>query len=169
MTATINASTSSGVVITPDNSGNILLQYNGVAAPAFSAYPSAIQSLSSGVATKLQYNTEEFDTANCYNTSNYRFTPTVAGYYQVNGMVGVASTSTPAIVILYKNGSAFKLGTVSLGSATSYPYSGVSALVYMNGTTDYLELYGLSPGGTYNTWSGSSENNYFQACLLRGA
>ncbi len=37
MPVTINASTSSGVVITPDYSGNIQLQYNGVAAPAFSA------------------------------------------------------------------------------------------------------------------------------------
>ena len=41
MTTTLNATTSNGLVVTPDNSGNIVLQYNGVAAPAFSAWSSS--------------------------------------------------------------------------------------------------------------------------------
>jgi hypothetical protein len=54
--------------------------------PAFSAYQSSGQTLSSATATKLNFQTEEFDTNNNFDsTTNMRFTPTVAGYYQVNG------------------------------------------------------------------------------------
>ena len=55
MTTTLNATTSNGLVVTPDNSGNILLQYNGVAAPAFSAYASAGTSLPNATFTKINY------------------------------------------------------------------------------------------------------------------
>jgi len=138
--------------------------------PTFSSYPSATQTLTSGVYTKLQYNLEEWDTASCYNTSDYRFTPNVAGYYQVNGSIGLATTSSvPMIITIYKNGSGYRQGTISSGVAASFPFCGVSALVYLNGTTDYIELYGYSPGGTLSTWSASLTNNYFQAALVRSA
>jgi len=87
MTTTINASTSSGLVVTPDNSGNIQLQYNGVAAPAFVAYYNTGGSgtlITTNTWTKVPFNTEVYDTANCFDTTNYRFTPSVAGYYQIN-------------------------------------------------------------------------------------
>jgi hypothetical protein len=138
--------------------------------PTFSSYPSATQTLTTGVNTKLQYNLEEWDTASCYNTSDFRFTPNVAGYYQVSGAIGLATTSAlPIIVTIYKNGSAYKQGTITSGVNTSFPFCGVSALVYLNGTTDYVELFAMSPGGTLSTWSAALTNNYFQAALVRAA
>lgn len=172
MTTTLNASTSSGLVMTPDNSGNILLQYNGVAAPAFSAYLSATQNLTSATYTKVTIDTETFDTASCFNTSTNRFTPTVAGYYLVNVTVTFNSTATNptvAIALLYKNGSSIKEATGV--STTSRVTNVVTGVVYMNGTTDYLEAYAYASGGSgtlYVQTSGSAYT-YFDACLLRGA
>jgi len=85
MTTTINASTSSGLVVTPDNSGNVLLQYNGQSAPTFFAYKSTNQNATAGTDTKVTFDTEVFDTNN--NFASNRFTPTVAGYYQLNSNV----------------------------------------------------------------------------------
>ena len=144
----------------------------GIQGPAFSAYANSVQTLTNGVNTKIAMNTEEFDTDNCYDaTTNYRFTPNVAGYYQVSGCIGLAiiSTSVSVIPLIYKNGSAVKLGTTAVSSSNSYPYGNISVLIYCNGTTDYLEFYALSAGATVSTWSGSSQNNYFQAFLARGA
>lgn len=176
MTTTLNASTASGLVVTPDNSGNILLQYNGVAAPAFSAYRSSAQTISNNTFTKLQANTEEFDTANCYdNSTNYRFTPTVAGYYQVNGNIYVQASSGlngTCLVSIYKNGARFKDGTLMYGGGAvgSLCFVHVASLVYLNGSTDYIELYGLVNGsGTISFEAASGTYSYFQACLLRGA
>jgi hypothetical protein len=160
MTTILNASTSAGLIITPDTSGNIQLQYNGQAAPAFSAYKSATQSLSGATWTKLTFDVEEFDTNN--NFASSRFTPTVAGYYQINGAVNNGS-NIQTVTAVYKNGSAYKFG---VNFSNGY-CSVVSVLVYCNGSTDYVELYGYFGSGA-STGSGL-EQTYFQSCLLRGA
>jgi hypothetical protein len=179
MSVIINASTASGLVMTSDLSGNLQLQNNGVnlpmggVAPAFSAYNTSAQSITSGVATKVIFQNKVFDTNNNFdNTTNYRFTPTVAGYYQVNGAIRYAGTTpTAAVIILYKTGSQYAYGTAT-GSTTSQSTNSITLneLVYLNGSTDYIELYGAitatSPSFDYFS---SSINCRFSACLVRGA
>lgn len=134
--------------------------------PAFSATRTSGQSLSSNTWTKFQANIEEFDTASCYdNATNYRFTPNVAGYYQVNGRFGIQTTDTRLICAIYKNGTEFKRGADS--GAASFSGLNVSTLIYLNGSTDYIEFYVYS-GVTQNTVSVSAEL-YFQASMVRAA
>ena len=113
--------------------------------PAFSAYRSGgNQSISNNTATKVQLNTEDYDTNNNFDsTTNYRFTPTVAGYYQINGAIGLnATTMGITIVFLYKNGSPHKRGTDIRTNQSGDAVGVVSSLVYLNGSTDYIEMYG---------------------------
>lgn len=134
--------------------------------PAFSAYQSSAQSaLTSNTWTKILYQTEEFDTNANYDTSTSRFTPTVAGYYQVNASVFWPATTTFSGIRIYKNGSSAKQGQWS-GSASA-GNAVVSALIYMNGSTDYLEIYGNT--STSQTTTASQSEVYFQASLVRAA
>ena len=138
--------------------------------PAFSAWASANQTFSSGVYTKIQCNTEEFDTNSNYNTANYRFTPTVAGYYQLTGQfyINTGSSGGESLVTIFKNGSEFKRGTdIGNNTAGSMISLGVSALVYLNGTTDYVEFYGYMSTG--HTSGSGQELTYFQGFLARSA
>jgi len=173
----------SSVSIAGDTSGSVLLQAPAVsgstniaitagsgtlnvAAPAFSVNRSSNQSLSSGW-NKIQFNTKEFDTANAfYNTTNYRFQPTVAGYYQISGSAGLSSpTSGEFLVSIYKNGSEYRRGTDTY-TAISYTVS-VSALTYLNGSTDYLELYAYcTPAG--GILLGYAPQNWFTGIWVRG-
>jgi hypothetical protein len=146
----------------PAASGTVMVSGN---MPAFSAYQNSAQTFTTGVFNKLQIDTEEFDTANCFNTGNYRFTPNVAGYYQVNANYNLNSSAT-TLAVIFKNGSAFKYGVNSTGST---PYGGsVNCLMYMNGTTDYIEFYGYTNGTGYTVATGSL-NTWFQAVLVRSA
>jgi hypothetical protein len=168
MTATINASTTAGVVITPDNSGNIQLQWNGVAAPAFSAYQTGNTSITSATATKFTFTTEVFDTASCYDAPNSRFTPNVAGYYQINALASMDVTNgVNGLGWIYKNGSSWKRGVqLSLSSGNFNTFASIiSCVVYLNGTTDYVEVYGYC-NGTSPSMNG---DRWFDGCLLRGA
>lgn len=137
--------------------------------PAFSAVQSSAQALSSTTATKIQFQTEEFDTNNNFdNVTNYRFTPTVAGYYQVNACIAAGATYTTGFVSVYKNGSSYKNGAGNYGSSSgTWNYWSVSALVYCNGSTDYIEIYGTLTVG--QNLSASSNATYFQAFLARAA
>jgi len=128
--------------------------------PAFSVYKTSVQTLSAGTWTKLDFQVEEFDTNS--NFASSRFTPTVAGYYQINGAVA-NGLNTQTISSIYKNGSIYKAGV-----NYSNGYAGnVSSLVYLNGTTDYIELYGYFAGGG-NSGTGI-ESNYFNGIMVRAA
>jgi hypothetical protein len=109
--------------------------------PAFGAYRTSNQSISSVTFTKVACDNEEFDTASCFDTSNNRFTPNVAGYYYFGGTVVLQSGSpTRVILSVYKNGSETKRLLDSLCSASAAGSTG-SCILYMNGSTDYVELY----------------------------
>jgi hypothetical protein len=143
-----------------------LLQYNGQSAPAFSAWNSSATSCTNSAWTKITYGTEEFDTNNNFASST--FTPTVAGYYQLNSTATLSSPfSGLMMVALYKNGSLFKRLCSTTNSGT-YGANG-SCIVYANGSTDYFEIYLYqTSGGSINT-NADSTATYFNGCLLRGA
>jgi hypothetical protein len=136
--------------------------------PAFSAYLSADQTVTSGVLTKVAYDTESFDTANCFSSS--RFTPNVAGYYQVNTTIaGQASTALTIILgQIYKNGSSFTYGLLNFNTGGNARYT-MTDLIYMNGTTDYLEVYARADGTGTVSFSSGINVSKFSACLVRTA
>ena len=132
--------------------------------PAFSAYPSGTQAISNSTFTKLQFNTKLFDTNNNYdNATNYRFTPTVAGYYQCNLSVNSQTSTTTTLIAIYKNGSSYLLGLQL--PASTFQVGSMSALIFMNGSTDYIEAYFYGSATTINSGSGG---NQFSAYLVRG-
>lgn len=170
-TYTLTAPARTGNIITSADSGTITqgMIASGVAGngPAFSAYLSATQSISANTFTKVNINAETFDTNNCFNTSTYTFTPNVAGYYQLNGCVnaGASSSSSRVFSAIYKNGIQILQGndiTFSNGA------SGISGIVYMNGTTDYVELYGYI-NGTSTAFLSTALYTYFHGALVRAA
>lgn len=135
--------------------------------PAFSAAKTnGTQTVTANTYTKATFNFEEFDTNNNFSSST--FTPTVAGYYQITGTIGFSpGATTEALIVLYKNGSAFKYGADQTATVT-YQLQ-LSALVYMNGTTDYLELYGYPGNSTGFSSNPATGYTGFQGFLARAA
>jgi hypothetical protein len=179
-TATFSITTPSGTstdrtLTLPDNSGTVLTNASTFAGtgPAFRVRLSANQTVTNTVVTKVQLDTEIFDTANCFDsTTNYRFTPNVAGYYQFNVTLGGSSNLalTYSWAQLYKNGVSDSISIYGpyLGTAS---YGALCSLIYLNGTTDYVELYAtLSGSGTLVVFGGStSVGTYMSGFLARAA
>ena len=156
-------STNSNQTVTiPDATGTMMVSGN---MPAFSAYQSSAQSLSSGTSTKITFDTEEFDTNN--NFASSRFTPTVAGYYQLNARVRPNNTNAEAEISIYKNGSSFKNGSNVSPSIGNQNGTIISSLVYANGSTDYFEIYVYL--GSAGTTSSNNSSTWFNGCLMRAA
>jgi hypothetical protein len=172
----------SSVVISGDTSGAITLSAPAVSGtntatlpaatgtvmvsgnmPAFSAYQSVSQTgISAGTQTKVTYDAEEFDTNS--NFASSRFTPTVAGYYQVGGSV-YNNSAQVMVVTIYKNGSAYRV----LGNSNNSAFACISgnSLCYANGTTDYFEIYVfLVSGGSLDS---TTSRTWFTGCLVRTA
>ena len=135
----------SGASLTVPNGG-----LSGQNYPAFEAYLNTAQTVSDAVDTKVEIDTEIFDTDGCYdNVTNYRFTPTVAGKYFVYARVKFNSSITSdlrdAELRLKKNGANYS-NTDWRFSANDIQSAGITlnTTVDMNGTTDYLELHGYN-------------------------
>jgi hypothetical protein len=134
--------------------------------PAFSAYSASSQTVTANTWTKVVCGTELFDTNSNFASST--FTPTVAGYYQVSaGIQFNGTTITRVFSAIYKNGAAAQY-FFDINLATVYRASG-SCLLYMNGSTDYLEWYGFMNGTGTLQFETSQQGTYFQAVLVRSA
>jgi hypothetical protein len=162
-------STNSNQTVTiPDATGTMMVSGN---MPAFSAYQNAGGQSIPSASTKVIFDTEEFDTASCFNTSNYRFTPNVSGYYQINAQISYDPlTANEVVIFLFKNGSEFKRGQRSQASGQAL-YLLVSTIVYANGTTDYFEIYTYQSTGSNKVLEAGlvARGNYFQGSLVRAA
>jgi len=139
--------------------------------PAFFAYSVTTTTLTASTDVKIILDTELFDTNLNYSTVNSRFTPTVAGYYQVNGSMTVNFwNSTILTCSIFKNGSAYSRGNTAYPQTVGGVRSVVSSLVYMNGTTDYIEMYGFNFNATSNNVVVADQaGTNFNAVLVRSA
>jgi hypothetical protein len=143
---------------------------NGVVGkgPAFSVFKTTNQSISSGVWTKITYDSEEFDTNS--NFASSRFTPTVAGYYHIisNTFLTTPSTSSYFQLGIYKNGSLYSIFNEIQTQNISYVSSSGSFLIYLNGTSDYIEFYGVA-GYNATVYGDTIPYTYIQGNLVRAA
>jgi hypothetical protein len=133
-----------------------------VAAPAtnriVSAFATAAQTIPQNTPVKLVFGGVEVDIGNSF--SNSRFQPNVSGWYVVGGGFQVVNSLTTVILWLYKNGADYKHLAYCGNSGGAFG----SGMVYLNGTTDYVELYG-SQGATSQATDWSAAGVYFQARL----
>jgi hypothetical protein len=140
--------------------------------PTFSAFRNtSTQTVTSGVATKVQLNGEDYDTANAFDsTTNFRFQPTVAGTYLVTGRIAATASSggTVSSPLIYKNGSFLLNGQPYIPpSGSSSMTTTVTGLVQLNGSTDYVELWANITGAGTITISNGTGVTFLQGTLVR--
>jgi len=139
--------------------------------PTLSYYASTTTTLSQSVFTKIGLQTSVFDTTSGMFASS-RFTPTVAGYYQINAAIafGTSAVAQQDAIAIYKNGSSYQIGNYIPDTGNLGLRAVMSTIVYCNGSTDYIELYGIyNAGPATQAISTGSGNTWFNACLIRGA
>jgi len=122
--------------------------------PSFHCGQSTTQTLSNSTFTKLTFDaTETLDSDNAFSSS--RFTPQTAGYYYIYGSLRLnGSTDFDNMnVSIYKNGTASSDKVLDTqGSHFHYETKEVSGIVYLNGSSDYVELFGRQiSGGDFTT------------------
>jgi len=157
------------------SSKTITLASNMKNTPAFYAYISSNQDISNTTATKVQFNTEDLDTDSCYdNTTNYRFTPTVAGKYYIGTMLtqqGGTSELIESRIYIYKNGSVYSYSyQANQNNYSNYQANYQSVIMDMNGTTDYVESFAyISRNGSTSRVLAHTRGSYFMGYRLTGA
>ena len=116
-----------------------------------------------GSFTKISLPTEGNDTNN--NFLNSRFTPTVAGFYQVNAQLNCNNGANSLTALIFKgtSNSLFAAYAGSANSAQTY-ISTVSGIVFCDGSADYIEIHAQHVNGANALIYGN-----ISACLIRSA
>ena len=116
--------------------------------PAFLAFSAAQQDISDNTFTKVQFNTEKYDVDGTYdNSTNYRFTPAVAGKYNLYAQVGaygISNTSQDITIDIYKNGSSYvqqRQGFSDMAIQNGGTYSLHTSATIISDADDYFEVY----------------------------
>jgi hypothetical protein len=144
---------------------NTFAAAGGANTPAFSVYRNGTQSISNNTETKVQYNTENFDTDNNFdNSTNYRYTPGFSGKSFLVASVRLfgATDFDNYTIKISKN------GTGVLRQQNSYQHyesTTVSGIVTHN-TTDYFEVFISHQYGSSTDVMSGSDVSYFMGYKL---
>jgi hypothetical protein len=160
----------SGNTITIGASGdttNIIgtLQNDGAAVantPLVAVRSNTAQTISTGTDTKVQLDTEMIDTNNTFDSStNYRWSPGVAGKYYMTGTVSINIDSAGKYLQakIYKNGSMVSHQQV-VAEGTNNTYQATVDLIDDNDGDDYYELYIRQNTGGNSTTNVNAEALY---------
>ena len=158
----------------PDLGGTVQIE-----GPMFSVHRNGTtqSSLSASTYHKVRFTTEEYDTGGYYvndaddsgGATESRFTPLVAGYYLVTLHVTWNSVNDGKTLLaaIYRNGALYREGWAHTGVANAnQPH--VVAIVYCNGTTDYIEGYAWHNDSSSRDISGSTSDTFMQAARITG-
>lgn len=148
-------------------SNQTLLPFN---VPAVSVYAGTDQVVTSATPTKVAFGVGSFDTNGSWTGATNRFQPTVSGYYQISVKVYFGnSTLTSAYIALFKNNSEIERLNLFSGSVSSSIILNGTSLVFLNGTTDFIEVFANAVGtGLFFGLTGSdSQSSRFEAVLVR--
>jgi len=144
--------------------------------PAFLAKNSANLNMSDDTITKVNFDTEDFDSDGNYDhSSNYRFTPQTAGKYMIYAQAFLTTTAANAFnsgqLWIYKNGS--QLVETNSNQGNNFPEAetlNVSSIVTFNGSSDYVEIYArLNSEGSVSRVAGGSIYTWFYGYKIIGA
>ena len=148
-------------IMTSDGSGSLTLNNAALKnTPNFSAYLGSNQSVPNATATKLLYNTEEFDEGSCYDASNSKFVVPSgeAGKYLFTAQFEIDTIDDGERVELkvYKNGSEDQ-------RARQFQYTGSdgkehfihNSFLLNLAVSDYIEIYSQHNVGQTRTYYAS--------------
>lgn len=147
------SSTAGHLATFADNTGKLLADGGSMGQPYMRVHQASAQSISNtGTATKITFDTVDFNPGGGWDATNHVFKPTVGGTYEICGYVasggsGSATSGNPYFLDITKNSSSQQAEFPSYMQNTigSVPTVGGCALVQLNGSTDTVEIdYGIT-------------------------
>jgi hypothetical protein len=150
-----------------------------IAGPCFSAYQTTATTLTQSVFGRVDFQVEDFDLGGRFNNTGatvngippMAFMPNVPGYYLVTAGLQLSADANAVFLSAFKNGGEHRRGYGSGAAVNCARNPCLSVLVYLNGTTDYVDIrvYVGSATGLATQGGSLAYTNFFQAHMVRAA
>jgi len=133
-------------------------------------YSSGNTTLVDATYTKIALNSTRYNIGGgSLDTSNYRFTPSVAGYYSVSASIDLTPDGSQTgnfIVNIRKNGTTMAYVDAYRGQ-TGRHSACITTVIYMNGSSDYVELFCYRESSLAQDAFASASATYLTGYLVR--
>ena len=165
---------SNGQALTTNGSGTLSFASVGeTSAPVFKAHLNSAQNIPNTTEYKMPLGVEDLDTGGCYDTSAYRFTPNVEGWYLfiVSGLLYYGNSAGEyGDIAVWKNGSK-AIGNRNSQSGNMQLSESLRAVgvLHMNGSSDYVEPYIYHQYGTGKDLDNNEDYTYFTGFRIAGS
>jgi len=132
--------------------------------PSFFAKANGTQSITTTTYTKVEFQSVLYNIDSCFDTTNYRFTPGVAGKYFISAHIGIRNMDDTEFMInnMYKNGLAFsnfydnqRVRGITSSPTASRTLSVQLSFVDVANTTDYYEVFAYQNDASTNVLDNS--------------
>lgn len=125
----------------------------------------------SNISNKIVYDTIDYDIGSYWDSVNSRYTPQIAGYYLISMSTGGSQSTTTSAgriqPIIKINGADDQRTGYGVFYINANIVTNGTALVYLNGSTDYLEGFATITGaGTLLVWGSTSTSSTFLSGFL---
>ena len=147
-------------ILRVDGSGNL-----GFAAPCgfgyFRVKMNSNQTITSNSEEIIEFDVEQYDSQNWFDTSTYKYTPQIAGVYQFNLQLFWSNVDNHALrgrARIYKNTELWADDYLGVDDIYLYHSQNVSVIVELNGSSDYVKFqaYGNNDDGSDPQLEGAS-------------
>lgn len=135
--------------------GSATVSGGGTNSPAFSAYNSSQQSMGTGTNTKVEFNTELFDTDNAFANHTFTVPSGKAGIYLFNASVHFDNAAPARYSLSFRVNNAEKS---LLEHGNQGNYSGIQSSVLLNlSASDTVDVHFYHNGSfAHNTYAGEA-------------
>ena len=126
------------------------------------------EGLTADTITLANFNATYIDPAGVWDTTNKRFTAGTAGYYLINFRARMYCSVATATVYcyIYKNGSEYCRVSENTNSTTNNSCHGGACIVYLDGSSDYIDARVKFTSGPYNGMSKVGDATYIEGWKL---
>jgi hypothetical protein len=177
-TNTLTLPANTGTVVTTGSSSVVTQTMLGANVagngPAFLAYLSADQTVTSSSYTKVNLNTTSYNQGSGFNTSTYGFTPPINGYYLISALLNAGNSTgnlTRNFVNIYNGATQVSRGSDvgNSGGTSVIPYTSVTTVPLYLTTSDTVYMYAFITASTSAIATGGQVNCWMSGVLLRAA
>jgi len=161
--------TGNNTLLSSDGSGSVTLGSGFPQnTPSFRAYASSNFTTANGTRTIVPFDSVTFDTGNYFNTSTYRYTPLVAGYYNFFATVKANSATDAENFVIYIRKNDTEIMEVTSPQLYYNSVNG-SIITHLDGVDDFVDVYVRQDSGGNLEYNGLDKKVYFQGFRLIGA
>ncbi|TWA72029.1 hypothetical protein FBZ84_101299 [Azospirillum baldaniorum] len=126
------------------------------------------QSIPLNSSFSVNFSTTTFDLGNSFDATNHRFQPKTPGYYAIQANLEYRNLTSGAIIYayLYKNNATHAMHGIDSNAANYVCSVGVCDIIYLNGTSDYVDVRGWCTTGSSPYLQGGQTYTWFTAAKV---